>query len=105
MLIVGKKHSLTAELKDDARQTSVEATYSNGQSTVLSLASIFESLWIQTDLYQKLRESEKIKDDFVNIAAHELLYSQYWDLPIFFAPKKLTVEKGQNIWTSVSLVW
>jgi two-component system sensor histidine kinase VicK len=48
------------------------ATYSNSQSTVLSLASIFESLWTQTDLYQKLRESEKIKDDFVNIAAHEL---------------------------------
>jgi two-component system, OmpR family, sensor histidine kinase VicK len=76
MLIVDKKYSLTAELKDDTRQTSIEAiglaTYSNSQSTVLSLASIFESLWTQTDLYQKLRESEKIKDDFVNIAAHEL---------------------------------
>ncbi|MGA9149426.1 MAG: ATP-binding protein [Candidatus Nitrosopolaris sp.] len=76
MLIVDKKYSVTAELKDDTRQTSIEAiglaTYPNSQSTVLSLASIFESLWIQTDLYQKLRESEKIKDDFVNIAAHEL---------------------------------
>jgi two-component system, OmpR family, sensor histidine kinase VicK len=76
MLIVDKKYSLTAELKDDTRQTSIEAiglaTYSNSQSTVLSLTSIFESLWTQTDLYQKLKESEKIKDDFVNIAAHEL---------------------------------
>jgi two-component system, OmpR family, sensor histidine kinase VicK len=78
MLIVDKKYiySLTAELKDDTRQTSIEAiglaTSSNSQSTVLSLASIFECLWTQTDLYQKLRESEKIKDDFVNIAAHEL---------------------------------
>src|SRR5215469_15817885 len=76
ILIVDKKYSLTAELKDDTRQTSIEAiglaTYSNSQSTVLSYVSIFESLWTQTDLYQKLRESEKVKDDFVNIAAHEL---------------------------------
>ncbi|HXX97427.1 MAG TPA: ATP-binding protein [Candidatus Bathyarchaeia archaeon] len=76
ILIVDKKYSLTAELKDDTRQTSIEAiglaTYSNSQSTVLSYVSIFESLWTQTDLYQKLRESEKVKNDFVNIAAHEL---------------------------------
>ena len=76
ILIVDRKYSLTTELKDDIRQTSVEAiglaTYSNSQSTVLSYVSIFESLWTQTDLYQKLRESEKVKDDFVNIAAHEL---------------------------------
>jgi two-component system, OmpR family, sensor histidine kinase VicK len=76
ILIVDRKYSLTAELKDDTKQTSIEAiglaTYSNSQSTVLSYASIFETLWTQTDLYQKLRESEKVKDDFVNIAAHEL---------------------------------
>ena len=34
--------------------------------------AIFESLWIQTELYQKLKESEEVKDDFVHIAAHEL---------------------------------
>ena len=34
--------------------------------------SIFQSLWIQTELYQKLKESEKVKDDFIHIAAHEL---------------------------------
>ncbi|MGA9153944.1 MAG: HAMP domain-containing sensor histidine kinase, partial [Candidatus Nitrosopolaris sp.] len=76
ILIVDRKYSLAIELKDDTKQTSVEAiglaTYSNSQSTVLSYVSIFESLWTQTDLYQKLRESEKVKDDFVNIAAHEL---------------------------------
>ncbi len=74
IMIVDKKYSLAIELKDDKQTTSIEAiglaTYSNSQSTVLS--SIFESLWTQTDLYQKLRESEKVKDDFVNIAAHEL---------------------------------
>jgi two-component system, OmpR family, sensor histidine kinase VicK len=76
ILIVDRKYSLAIELKDDTQQTSIEAvglaTYSNSQSTVLSYVSIFESLWTQTDLYQKLRESEKVKDDFVNIAAHEL---------------------------------
>ena len=76
ILIVDKKYSLAIELKDDTKQTSIEAiglaTYSNSQSTVLSYASIFESLWRQTELYQKLKESEKVKDDFVNIAAHEL---------------------------------
>ncbi|MGC2575887.1 MAG: hypothetical protein WA364_30660, partial [Candidatus Nitrosopolaris sp.] len=55
ILIVDKKYSLAIELKDDTKRTSIEAiglaTYSNSQSTVLSYASIFESLWTQTDLY------------------------------------------------------
>jgi signal transduction histidine kinase len=33
---------------------------------------VFESLWTQADLYQKLKESEEVKDDFLHIAAHEL---------------------------------
>ncbi|MGA9152892.1 MAG: HAMP domain-containing sensor histidine kinase, partial [Candidatus Nitrosopolaris sp.] len=76
ILIVDKKYSLTIELKDDTKQISIEAiglaTYSNGQSSVSCYAAIFESLWMQTELYQKLKESEKVKDDFVHIAAHEL---------------------------------
>ena len=72
ILIVDKKYSLTIELKDDTKQTSNEAiglaTYSNSQSTVLSYASIFESLWTQTELYQKLKEADKIKDEFINVA-------------------------------------
>ena len=71
-----RKYSLTIELKDYTKPISIEAiglaTYSNSQSTVSSYASIFETLWTQTELYQKLKESEKIKDDFVHIAAHEL---------------------------------
>jgi len=72
ILIVDRKYSLAIELKDDTKQTSIEAiglaTYSNSQSTVLSYVSIFESLWTQTELYQKLKESEEVKDDFVHIA-------------------------------------
>jgi nitrogen-specific signal transduction histidine kinase len=76
ILIVDRKYSLAIELKDDTKQKSIDAiglaTYSNSQSTVLSYVSIFESLWTQTELYQKLKESEELKDDFVHIAAHEL---------------------------------
>jgi len=75
IIIVDRKYSLAVELKDDTKQASIEAvqaTYSSSQSTVLSYASIFESLWTQTGLYQKLKESEEVKDDFVHIAAHEL---------------------------------
>jgi two-component system sensor histidine kinase VicK len=76
IIIVDRKYSLAIELKDDTKQESIEAiglaTYSNSQSTVLSYVSIFESLWTQTELYQKVKESEEVKDDFVHIAAHEL---------------------------------
>jgi signal transduction histidine kinase len=76
ILIVDKKYSLAVELKDDTKQTSHGAiglaTYSNSPSTVLSYVSIFESLWTQTELYQKLKEADKIKDEFINVAAHEL---------------------------------
>jgi signal transduction histidine kinase len=76
ILIVDKKYSLAIELKDDTKQPSNEAiglaTYSNSQPTVLSYVSIFESLWTQTELYQKLKEADKIKDEFINVAAHEL---------------------------------
>jgi hypothetical protein len=76
ILIVNKKYSLAVELKDDTKQTSNEAiglaTYSNSLSTVSSYASIFESLWTQTELYQKLKEADKMKDEFINVAAHEL---------------------------------
>ncbi len=55
------------------------ATYSNSKSTVLSYSAIFDSLWNQTELYQKLEkankrltENENLQKDFINIAAHEL---------------------------------
>ncbi len=104
ILIVDRKYSLAIELKDDTKQISVEAiglaTYSNSQSTVLSYVSIFESLWTQTELFQKLKESEKVKDDFVHIAAHELRapIQPILALVKFFAPKKQMVDKKQGIW-------
>jgi len=76
ILVVDRKASLVMEIRDDSKTTFDEAiglsTYSNSKAGVLSYVGIFERLWIQTELYEKLKESEKLKDDFVNIAAHEL---------------------------------
>lgn len=56
-LIVDQSLCLTVELKDDSRETSDEsiglATYSNSEATVLSYVSIFENLWIKTELHKK----------------------------------------------------
>ena len=83
-------NELFVELKDDTKGTSYEAmglaTYSNSKPTVLSYISIFESLWKQADLYKeleysnneltaankKLKESDKIQKEFIDVAAHEL---------------------------------
>jgi signal transduction histidine kinase len=76
LLIADRKFSLAIELKDDAAYKSYEAvglaTYSNSKPTVLSYVSIFENLWKQTELYEGLKEIDKLKDEFINIAAHEL---------------------------------
>jgi signal transduction histidine kinase len=76
ILVVDRKASLVMEIRDNSKTNFDEAigpsTYSNSKAGVLSYVGIFERLWIQTELYEKLKESEKLKDDFVNIAAHEL---------------------------------
>jgi two-component system, OmpR family, sensor histidine kinase VicK len=76
ILIVDKKYSLAVELKDDTKDTSIEAiglaTYSNSKSTVLSYVSMFETLWLQTELYDRLKLQDKIQREFINVAAHEL---------------------------------
>ena len=60
ILIVDRKVSFVIEVIDDTKVIFEEAiglaTYSNAKSTVLSFVSIFESLWKQTELYEKLKE-------------------------------------------------
>jgi two-component system, OmpR family, sensor histidine kinase VicK len=83
VLIIDRASMLTAELKSDAKDTVPEAiglaTYSNSKPTVLSYASMFESLWNQTELYEQTRQlyeqlksHDKMKQEFIDIAAHEL---------------------------------
>jgi two-component system, OmpR family, sensor histidine kinase VicK len=83
VLIIDRSSLLSAELKRDSKETSIEAiglaTYSNSKPTVLSYVSIFESLWDQTELYEQtsqlyeqLKSHDKMKQEFMDIAAHEL---------------------------------
>jgi two-component system, OmpR family, sensor histidine kinase VicK len=83
ILVVDRKSSLVVELKDDTKESSYEAlglgAYSNRKATVLSYVSVFESLWKQTELYEKVGElceqlkfRDKMQTEFINTAAHEL---------------------------------
>ena len=59
-LVVDRKFSLSVEAKEqgNSQETIMGlATYSNSKSTVLSYASIFESLRRQDELYEQLRHS------------------------------------------------
>jgi two-component system sensor histidine kinase VicK len=76
ILVVDRKASLVMELRDDSKPTFVEAiglsTYSNSKAGVLSYVAIFENLWVQSDLYEKLKTNDKMQKEFINVAAHEL---------------------------------
>ncbi|HEY7080866.1 MAG TPA: ATP-binding protein [Nitrososphaeraceae archaeon] len=90
ILIVDRKYSLVVELRDDSKETSIEAmglsSYSNSKSTVSTYVSIFYSLWTQLDLCEQLKDSNKRQEilirplqnhddmqrEFINVAAHEL---------------------------------
>ena len=83
IVVVDKKESLIIETKDDTKDNSYEASglaaYSNSKYIALSYASIFESFWIQAELYKQLKEAnkqlkvhDKMQNEFINLAAHEL---------------------------------
>ena len=74
-----KKESLIIETTDDTKDNSYEASglaaYSNSKYIALSYASIFESLWIQAELYEHLKEAnkqlkqhDKMQNEFINVA-------------------------------------
>jgi signal transduction histidine kinase len=46
--------------------------YSNSKVGVYSARSFFELLWNEHIQYEKLKQADDIKDQFINIAAHEL---------------------------------
>ncbi len=75
-VIVDRKQLMLFELKDDTKETSIEATglalHLDSRTLSLSYASLFDNLWKQTELYEKLAVHEKMQKEFINIAAHEL---------------------------------
>ncbi|HEU4448155.1 MAG TPA: HAMP domain-containing sensor histidine kinase [Nitrososphaeraceae archaeon] len=74
--IIDRKECMIIETKDDSKDDSFHAAgssvYSNSKAIALSYASIFESLWIQTETYEKLKAYSKMQREFINSAAHEL---------------------------------
>ena len=90
ILVVDRKVSLVIELKDDTKDTFIEAvglsTHSNSKAGILSHVTIFENLWKQSELYQEIKESHenlkmahqkleinnKILNNFIQSSAHEL---------------------------------
>ena len=67
---------MIVELRDDTKNSSYDAaglaTYSNSKSIISSYTSIFESLWKQNELYEQLKIHDKMQQEFINVAAHEL---------------------------------
>ena len=76
ILVVDRKASFVIEKVDDSKESFIEAvglsTYSTSEPTVMSYLSIFENFWNQLELYEKLKEHDKMQKEFINIAAHEL---------------------------------
>jgi two-component system, OmpR family, sensor histidine kinase VicK len=76
IIIVDRKEYLVVELKDDSKNTFVEAVrlaiHSTTQSTVNAYLMLFESLWQQSELYDQLEAHNKMQKEFINIATHEL---------------------------------
>ena len=83
ILVVDRKESLIIETKNDTKSNSYDAAglaaYSNSKPIASAYAYIFDSLWKQTELHQKLsnmyerlRIQNKMQEEFINVAAHEL---------------------------------
>jgi two-component system, OmpR family, sensor histidine kinase VicK len=75
-LIIDKNKSLIIESKNISSIDMIESiglsSYSNSHRVSKSYASIFEALWNQSELYDKLKVQDRLQKEFINIAAHEL---------------------------------
>lgn len=76
IMVVDKKESLVFEKKDDSKENFAEAlglaTYSNSKPTVMAYFSIFDSLWRQVAVYEQLKAHDRLQNEFINIASHEM---------------------------------
>jgi two-component system, OmpR family, sensor histidine kinase VicK len=76
IVVTDRKASLITELKDDSKDDIAEAiglsSYSTSKPTVLSYVSIFEKFWKQVELYEQLKNHDKMQKEFINIASHEM---------------------------------
>jgi two-component system, OmpR family, sensor histidine kinase VicK len=75
-LIVDRLSLLIVDLKDDSKDDFMlatgYATYSSSASRTQSYTFIFDTIWRQAELYEKLKNHDNMQREFINIAAHEL---------------------------------
>ena len=67
--------------------------YSSNKSIASTYSLIIESLWNQIEVYRKLEELDELKEEFVNIAAHELRTPV---LPIILTAESLSDDAGAD---------
>jgi len=76
MYIIDGEKFLKAEVREPDTETFSEAigfcVYSNSKLSVNSFRSIFELLWNERTLNEELKMADKMQQEFINIAAHEL---------------------------------
>src|SRR5919109_2606259 len=76
LFIVNGDTILRAELRDPQADTFSNAfgfaVYSNSKPTVDAFKSLFELVWQSQETNEKLQQADKVKREFINIAAHEL---------------------------------
>ena len=81
-IIIDQAISLSIEINDDTKETFEEsaglATYSNSESTVSSSASIFESLWIQSELDKQNKIKQVYFQVFKGYGLKDENYKRRW---------------------------
>lgn len=81
-IVVDQSKSLVMEVNDDAKDTFSEAiglaTYSNSESTVFSNTSMFESLWIQSELDKQNKTKQVYFQMFKGFKLKDEVYNRRW---------------------------
>ena len=81
-IIIDQSKSLTIEVNDDTLETMQDsiglATYSNSESTVFSNASIFESLWIQSEMDKQSKARQTYFQLFKGFKLKDEIYGRRW---------------------------
>ena len=83
VIIVDRAKTMIWEIKDDNKDNFIEALgmaiYIESEQTALSYVSIFNNLWNQSEMYEKLQEAyehltlhDKMQKEFIELVAHEL---------------------------------
>ena len=70
--VLPEKSTEVQQAQNEETQQAEIGIYSNNRSIALAYSLLIESLWTHIEVYRKLQELDELKEEFVNIAAHEL---------------------------------